>query len=70
MMKENWQLWSEKFSNIEQREKLLILFVGLFVLGYVTIWFVLSPLHAGYSNNKERIINLSQQQKTLLSNLR
>ncbi|WP_372767749.1 hypothetical protein [Pseudoalteromonas sp.] len=61
-MKESWQQWSVKFSAMAQREKLMILIVGLFVLGYLSIWFVLSPLQASYSNNKTRIINLTRQE--------
>ena len=61
-MKDNWQLWSEKFAAMAQREKLMILVVGLFLLAYLTIWFVISPLQTSYSNNKTRITNLTRQQ--------
>lgn len=61
-MKENWQEWTEKFSAMAQREKLLIFAVGLFLIGYLTIWFVISPLQTSYSNNQTRITNLTRQE--------
>lgn len=62
-MKDTWQQWSEKLSTLEQREKLLVFLVGLFLIGYLTIWFVISPLQTAYSNNQQRITNLTNQQK-------
>ncbi|TMO83995.1 type II secretion system protein M [Pseudoalteromonas spongiae] len=62
-MTDTWQQWSEKLSTLEQREKLLVFLVGLFLIGYLTIWFVISPLQTAYSNNQQRIINLTNQQQ-------
>lgn len=62
-MKDTWQQWSEKLSTLEQREKLLVFLVGLFLIGYLTIWFVISPLQTAYSNNQQRITNLTNQQQ-------
>lgn len=62
-MKDNWQQWSEKFAAMAPREKWMILVVGLFLLGYLTIWFVISPLQTSYSTNKARITNLTRQEK-------
>ncbi|MCF6458431.1 type II secretion system protein M [Pseudoalteromonas sp. MMG024] len=62
-MKDTWQQWSEKLSTLEQREKLLVFSVGLFLFGYLTIWFVISPLQTSYSNNQQRITNLTNQQQ-------
>ena len=68
-MQDNWLQWSEKFSVMPQREKLMIFLVGLFLLGYLCIWFVISPLQAGYSNNQQRIENLKRQQENSITQL-
>lgn len=61
-MKENWLLWNERFSAMAQREKLLVFCVGLFLICYLAVWFVISPMHTHYSKQQSRITNLTRQQ--------
>ncbi|SFD66108.1 type II secretion system protein GspM [Pseudoalteromonas denitrificans] len=59
-MKEQWMVWSEKLTQLQSREKYLVLGIGLFLVLYLSIWFVLSPLHTQLANNKKQIKRQNQ----------
>ena len=62
-MKQQWELYSEKVSQLEPREKYMLLGVGLFLIMYLIVWFVITPLHTEMSKSKKQI---KQSQQALV----
>jgi len=62
-MKQQWELYSEKVSQLETREKYMLLGVGLFLIMYLIVWFVITPLHTEMSKSKKQI---KQSQQALV----
>lgn len=63
-MKEQWLVWGEKFGELQQREKVMTLFVGLFLIVYLLAWFVIAPLHTEMANNRKANVKTAQQLAT------
>jgi len=54
-MKQQWEMYCEKVSQLQIREKYMLLGIGLFLILYLIVWFVISPLHVEIAKSKKQI---------------
>jgi len=54
-MKQQWDMYCEKVSQLQMREKYMLLGIGLFLILYLIVWFVISPLHSEIAKSKKQI---------------
>ncbi len=59
-MNQQWTLWSEKLSQLQEREKLMVLGVGVFLILYLSIWFFIAPLQIQFADNKKQLKKTQQ----------
>lgn len=48
-------MYCEKVSQLQIREKYMLLGTGLFLILYLIVWFVISPLHTEIANSKKQL---------------
>lgn len=54
-MKQQWELYCEKVGQLQIREKYMLLGIGVFLILYLIVWFIISPLHDEMAKNKKQI---------------
>ncbi len=60
-MKQQWQNWSEQVAQLQQREKQLLLGVGIFLVAYLALWFIIQPAHEQYTKNTNAFVKAQRQ---------
>lgn len=60
-MKQQWQNWSEQVAQLQQREKQLLLGVGIFLVAYLALWFIILPAHEQYTKNTNALVKAQRQ---------
>ncbi|MDP4983983.1 hypothetical protein [Pseudoalteromonas tunicata] len=64
-MKQQWQVYREKFAALQMREKYLIFGVGLFLICYLFGFYLLNPLYLKWQKNAQSLIAI---EKNLVAN--
>lgn len=54
-MKQQWEMYCEKVSQLQIREKYMLLGIGLFLILYLIVWFIITPLHDEMAKSKKQI---------------
>lgn len=60
---------NQKYSALSHREKVTIFVTGLFLIGYLMVWFVILPLQNNYFRLEQQINNLKQQEVNSLNQI-
>jgi len=60
-MKQQWQVYREKFAALQMREKYLIFGVGLFLICYLFGFYLLNPLYLKWQKNAQSLIAIEKK---------
>ncbi|WP_462157081.1 hypothetical protein [Pseudoalteromonas sp. GB56] len=56
-----WQDAQQRFSQLQRREKIMVLAVSLFCIIYLSVWFVLMPMFQKQADFKKQVANLERE---------
>ena len=62
-MKEQWIAWTEKFAQLQLREKYLFLGVALFLICYLLGFFLVNPMYKEYVKTSKSLLTTQQSIK-------
>lgn len=62
-MKEQWIAWTEKFAQLQLREKYLFLGVSLFLICYLLGFFLVNPMYEEYVKTSKSLLTTQQSIK-------
>lgn len=62
-MKEQWIAWTEKFAQLQLREKYLFLGVSLFLICYLLGFFLVNPMYKEYVKTSKSLLTTQQSIK-------